>query len=66
MTDAEEEEEETRNVNEDATDVLRFARATGPISGIAEDGTAIEFFHLMFAEELIELVVFEMNCNAQE
>lgn len=44
-TDSEEEvEEETWNVNEDPVEVLPFTAATGPTSGVAEDGTAIEFF----------------------
>ena len=62
----EEEEEETWNVKEDAVDVSAFAAATGPTSGVAEDGTAIDFFYLMFPEELIEHVVTQTNCYVQE
>ena len=50
----EEEEEETWNKNVNPVEVSPFTEATGPTSGVAEDGTAINFFYLMFPEELIE------------
>ena len=65
-SDSEEEEVETWNTNEDPVAVLPFDVATGPTSGVAEDGTAIDFFHLMFPEELFEHIVVETNCYAQE
>ena len=46
--------------------VSPFAAATGPTSGVAEDRTAIDFFHLIFSEELIEHVVVETNRYARE
>ncbi|KAJ7369700.1 hypothetical protein OS493_036982 [Desmophyllum pertusum] len=52
VTDSEE-EEETWNENENPVRVAPFTVATGPTSGVAEDGTAIDFFYLMFSEELI-------------
>lgn len=61
-----EEEEETGNVKEDPIEVSPFTVANGPTSGVVEDGTAIDFFHLMFPEELIEHNVVESNCYAQE
>lgn len=60
-SDSEEEEVETWNTNEDPVAVLPFDVATGPTSGVAEDGTAIDFFHLMFPEELFEHIVVETN-----
>lgn len=43
-----EEEEETRNANTNPIEVSPFTAATGPTPGIAEDGTAIDLFYLMF------------------
>ena len=40
--------------------------ATGPTSGVAEDGTAIDFFHLRFPEKLIEQIVCETNRFARQ
>ena len=50
FTDSEE-EEETWNVDENPVCVLPFTEPTGPISGVAEDETAIDFFYLMFPED---------------
>ena len=61
-----EQEEETWNANANPIEVSPFTAATGPTSGIAEDGTAIDFFYLMFQEELIEHIVIETNRYAQE
>lgn len=61
-----EEEEETWNANANPIEVSPFTAATGPTSGVAEDGTAIDFFYLMFPEELIEHIVVETNRYAQE
>ena len=54
FTDSEGEEiEETWNVNEDPIEVLPFSVATGPTSGVAENGTAKKFFtYLMFQNTL--------------
>ena len=47
-------------------EVLSFTVATGPTSGIAEDGTSIAFLYSMFPEELIEHIVVKPNRYAQE
>ena len=47
-------------------EVLSFTVATGPTSGIAEDGTSIALLYLMFPEELIEHIVVKPNRYAQE
>ena len=60
------EEEETWNENANPVDVSPFTVATGPTSGVAEDGTAIDFFHLRFPEELIEQIVPETNRFARQ
>ena len=60
-SEEEDEEEERWNVNPDPVVVSPFAAATGPTSGVAEDGTAIDFFYLIFPEELIKHVVVETN-----
>ncbi|CAH3165918.1 unnamed protein product [Pocillopora meandrina] len=54
FTDSEGEKiEETWNVNEDPIEVLPFSVATGPTSGVAENGTAKKFFtYLMFQNTL--------------
>lgn len=62
----EEDEEETWNENPNPVEVSPFTEATGPTSGVAEDGTAIDFFYLMFPEELIEQIVAETNRYARE
>ncbi|XP_020622237.1 piggyBac transposable element-derived protein 5-like [Orbicella faveolata] len=61
-----EEEEETWNANVNPIEASPFTAATSPTSGIAEDGTATDFFYLMFPEELIEHIVIGTNCYAQE
>lgn len=60
MTDSEE-EEELWNENEDPLNIAPFTARAGPMSGVAEDGTAVDFFHLMFPEELIERIISETN-----
>ena len=62
----EEEEEETWNVDENPIRVLPFTEPTGSTSGVAEDGTAIDLFYLMFPEDLIEHIVTETNQYAHE
>ena len=52
-----EEEEEFWNENEDPVNVVPFTARPGPMSGVAEDGTA---------EELIERIVSETNHYAWE
>lgn len=47
------------NENPIPVEVSPFTEATGPTSGVAEDGTAIDFFYLMFLEELIEQIFTE-------
>lgn len=42
MTDSE--EEELWNENEDPLNVAPFTARAGPMSGVAEDGTAVDFF----------------------
>lgn len=64
LTDSD--EEETWNDDENPVEVAPFTAATGPSSGVAEEGTAIDFFYLMFPEELIEQIVLEMNRYARE
>lgn len=64
LTDSD--EEETWNDDENPVEVAPFTAATGPTSGVAEEGTAIDFFYLMFPEELIEQIVLEMNRYARE
>lgn len=54
------------NENEDPLNVAPFTARAGPMSGIAEDGTAVDFFYLMFREELIEHIVSETNRYAGE
>lgn len=56
-----EEEEELWNENEDHLNVAPFTACAGPMSGVAEDGTAVDFFYLTFPEELIEHIVSETN-----
>ena len=65
VTDSEE-EEELWNENEDPVNVAPFTARAGPMSGVAEDGTAVDFFYLMFPEELIEHIVSETNRYAHE
>ena len=61
-----EEEEELWNENEDPVNVAPFTVRPGPTSGVAEDGTAVDFFYLIFPEELTEHIVSETNCYAWE
>lgn len=62
----EEDEEETWNENPNPVEVSPFTETSCPTSGVAEDGTVISFFYLMFPEELIEQIVAETNRYAQE
>ena len=68
LSDFEEEDDDegTWNENINPVEVSPFTEATGPTSGVAEDGTAIDFFYLMFPEELIEQIVAETNRYARE
>ena len=58
--------EETWNEDEHPVEVAPFTATTGPTLSVVEDGTAIDFFYLMFAEALIEQIVLEMNSYARE
>ena len=60
-----EEEEDTWNENNDPIYISPFTAATGPTSGIAEDGTVIDLFHLMLPEELMVHIVIGTNRYAQ-
>jgi len=60
-----EEEEKTCNANANPVEVLPFTAATGPTSGVAEDGTLIDFFYLMYPEELIVARVICRTPNAK-
>lgn len=62
----EEDEEEMWNENPNPVEVSPFTETSCPTSGVAEDGTVIDFFYLMFPEELIEQIVAETNRYAQE
>ena len=64
LTDSDE-EEETWNENENPVEVAPFTAATGPTSSVAEDGTVIDFFYLMFPEELIGHIILETNRYAR-
>ena len=60
------EEEEIWNVDENPARILPFTEPTGPTSGVAEDGTATDFFYLMLPEVLMEHIVTETNRYARE
>ena len=60
-----EEEEDTWNENDDPIYISPFTAATGPTSGIAEDGTVIDLFHLMLPDELMVHIVIGTNRYAQ-
>lgn len=69
----EDEEEESEEVikatwgnSREAVIVRPLVSHTGSVSGVAEDGTAKDFFHLLFPEELIELIVQETNRYARQ
>ena len=62
----EEDDDDQWNDNNNPVEVSPFTAATGPTWGVAEDGTAIDFFYLMFPEDLIEHIVSETNRFAQE
>ncbi|PFX17627.1 Major facilitator superfamily domain-containing protein 9 [Stylophora pistillata] len=53
----EEDDDDQWNDNNNPVEVSPFTAATGPTWGVAEDGTAIDFFYLMFPEDLIEHIV---------
>ena len=59
------EEEEIWNVDENPVCILPFTEPPGPTSGVAEDGTATDFY-LMLPEDLIEHIVTETNRYARE
>ena len=46
--------------------VIRFASRTGAVSGVAEDGMALDLFSLFVSEELFEKIVEETNRYAQQ
>lgn len=61
-----EEPEQTWNSDRDPVNVVEFTARSGPVSWIPEDGTAIDFFSLLFPEELFELMVMETNRYARQ
>lgn len=61
-----EEEEEIWNVDENFIRVLFFIELIGLIFGVVEDGIVIDFFYLMFLEDLIEYIVIEINRYVRE
>ncbi|XP_022801637.1 piggyBac transposable element-derived protein 4-like [Stylophora pistillata] len=68
LSESEEEEDDDSqwNDNNNPVEVSPFTAATGLTWGVTEDGTAIDFFYLMFPEDLIEHIVSETNRFAQE
>ena len=74
MTDSEESSssnseeivEEVWSTDDSPVQVQEFTEQTGATSRIAEDGTALDFFLLMFPENLFEILVTETNPNAEQ
>jgi len=54
------------NSRHEEVHVDRFRADSGPVSGVAEDGTAIDFFNLIFTEDLFEHIVEETNRYARQ
>ena len=46
--------------------VSPFTAVTGPVSHVPDNKSAIDFFHLMFPESLIETIVTETNRYARQ
>ena len=65
-SDDEEIVEEAWSTDDSPVRVHEFTERTGATSRIAEDGTALDFFLLMFPEDLFEILVTETNRNAEQ
>lgn len=68
VSESEDEEEEnvsTWGDSHEEVTVTPFESRSGPVSGVDEDGTAQEFFLLLFPDELIDLIVRETNLHAR-
>ena len=46
--------------------VTPFTARAGAVSGVAEDGTAKDFFQLFIPDELFDMIVEETNCYARQ
>lgn len=58
--------EEVWSTDDSPVQVQEFTELTGATSRIAEDGTALDFFLLMFSENLFRILVTETNQNAEQ
>ena len=65
-SESEEEPEDVWTTDDSPVHVDDFTERTGPVSGVAEDGTALDFFLLHFPEELFAEIVEETNRNAEQ
>ena len=46
--------------------VTPFTTQAGAVSGVAEDGTAKDFFQLFIPDEVFDIIVEETNCYARQ
>ena len=58
--------EEVWSTDDSLVQVQEFTERTRATSRIAKDGTALDFFLLMFPENLFEILVTETNRNAEQ
>jgi len=65
-SDSKEIVEEVWSTDDSRVRVQEFTERTGATSRIAKDGTALDFFLLMFPENLFEILVTETNRNAKQ
>ena len=65
-SESEEEPEHVWTTDDLPVHVDDFVERTGPVSGVAEDGTALDFFLLLFRKELFTKIVEETNRIAEQ
>ena len=65
-SESEEEPEDVWTTDDSPVQVNDFVERTRPVSGVTEDGTALDFFLLIFRKELYTKIVEETNRSAEQ
>ena len=65
-SESEEDIDERWTIDNSPVHVEEFVERTGPTSRVPEDGTALDFFLLLWPEDLFEKIVEETNRHAEQ
>ena len=66
QSNSKEEIEQHRTTDNSPDHVDKFVKPTGPTFRVPEDGTALDFFLLLWPEDLFEKIIEETNCNNEQ